>query len=85
MRRTFVVEREFLARMSDAMHATGERLPLECIRSMRIAQRALAIDRPQRVHPEHVLDVGDEELLVLLLVMQPELDERIARDVADRR
>ena len=35
-----------------------------------------AVDRAERVQPEGVLQVGEDQLLVLLLVVQPELDER---------
>ena len=46
---------------------------MHCTRS-----RLLAIDGPERVGGEDVLDVGDDQLLVLLLVVQPQLDHGVA-------
>ncbi len=76
MARRFVVEVEAVALVSDLAHAALERdprqrrcLPLACIAC------TFAEDRTQRVDREHVLDVGHEQFLVLLLVVQSDLDQ----------
>src|SRR5665213_2795041 len=91
VRRQLVVEREALVLMSDAMHAAAERLPRRFGEHALGQLRALAIDGAKRIHPEDVLDVRDEQLLMLLLVMESEHDERIRRmililvDLAEER
>src|SRR5664279_128306 len=70
VRRQLVVEREALVLMSDAMHAAAERLPRRFGEHALGQLRALAIDGAKRIHPEDVLDVRDEQLLMLLLVME---------------
>jgi hypothetical protein len=52
-------------------------VPAKRRREGRGTGRPRQVRRPHRVHPERVLDVRDEQLLVLLLVVQPELDERV--------
>ena len=49
------------------------------------AERRLDVGRLERVAREHVLDVHQQQLLVLLLVVQAELDERGERRATRRR
>ena len=74
----FVVEGEAVAGVADLADALGEAQPLERRRVRRRRGRGAvgAIDRVERVEPEQVLQVGEHQLLVLLLVVQAELDDR---------
>jgi hypothetical protein len=73
--RQLVVEREATGR-SDLRDAAVVAAPAERRRATRRAAVRRAICGPQRLRPEHVLRVGQDQLLVLLLVMQAELDSR---------
>src|SRR4051812_32910335 len=67
--RTLVVEGESVARVSDGPYTFSEVAPLDRLRlrvSMRVGLRGRAsIGGTQRVRPEHVLDVSEEQLLML--------------------
>ena len=55
--------------------ATRQEAAADCRRRCRGAPRPAAIGRLQRIAPEGVLDVGQQQLLMLLLVLQAELDQ----------
>ncbi len=76
VRRPLVVERERVAVVPDASDAGR---PFDEARGRRrrppLERRGRAIRGSQRILPEVMLQVGQQQLLVLLLVMQSELDE----------
>ena len=74
--RGFVVEAEALAFMTDRMNARGN--INETARALRRARRLPfgVIDRVGRVLREGMQDVGEQQFLVLLLVMQADLQNR---------
>lgn len=74
MARRFVVEAESVAGMADLLHAAVERYPVWLGRGRRHRRRAFEVCRLERIAREQVLEVGDDQLLVLLLVMQTQLD-----------
>jgi hypothetical protein len=77
VRGALVVEREARPVVADPVHALVYGMPRERRDGRRPVRRApRAVRRSQRVGPEHVLDVHQQQLLVLLLVVQPQLDER---------
>src|SRR5688500_20163991 len=60
--------------MPDVVQACYEVLPLHGrVRAAR--QHDVSVNGTQRIHREHVLDVRDHQLLVLLLVMDAELEQ----------
>jgi hypothetical protein len=76
MTRSLVVEREVAARMAgfhDAL-ATGQEAQ-RYRRRRDIIRCRLRVGRLQRVAPESVLDVGKQQLLVLLLMLQAQFDQ----------
>ena len=75
MARPLVVEGEAAAGVADLADRFVEAQPLERRRRRVVDGRGRAIHRLERVEREQVLDVGEDELLMLLLVMQPELDD----------
>ena len=63
--------------MADPVDAFGETHPLECAHRFRLAPGVGAhIGRSQRITGEVVFQVGQEQFLVLLFMVQPELDNR---------
>jgi hypothetical protein len=73
--RGFVVESETGARVPHLGDAAGVFDPVHR-RGDHTAQRPLrVVDRVQRVHRQQVFDVGEQQLLVLLLVLQAELHQ----------
>ena len=86
MRGRLVVEREARRRRDRCDGSPPRRTPSSSRRSRATIATRRRIRGTQRIHPEHVLDVGEHQLLVLLLVVQPELDHRqrrMIRVVAD--
>ena len=81
MARRLVVEREARAVVADLDQ------PPPATRSSRAPARRAFAARVRRaqyagfsgLQREQVLDVGEDQLLVLLLVLQPELDQRVVR------
>ena len=65
----FVVETESISPMSGFIDARRVYLPLSRSRRGAIHRRTLAIGGTQRVAPEQVLDVSQQQLLMLLLVV----------------
>src|SRR4029079_504830 len=78
MARTLVVEREAGSVVTDLHETAGMGRPFQGRDLGRGRRRggpeARPIRGPQRVRPQRVLDVGEDELLVLLLVLQSQLD-----------
>ena len=76
MRGAFVVEREAVAVVAERHEAAVEAMPR--VRPGRDGRErpARVIDGPRRVAREEMLDVGEQEFLVLLLVMQAEFGQR---------
>ncbi len=74
--RLLVVETEVVAAMADLVDAARQVEPLRRRRARLCHRRPGAVARPDRVAPERVLDIGQEQLLMLLLVIEPELDQR---------
>lgn len=76
MTRPLVVECEFATDMTDLDHTFVERHVRERWRCHRQCARCIdRIDRFQRVLRKRVLDVGENEFLVLLLVLDTQLDQ----------
>src|SRR5439155_7778285 len=73
--RALVVEREPLARMADLGRARLVPVPAQRGRASSRDLRRLSIDGMQRILRQQMLHVGQQELLMLLLVVQAELDE----------
>src|SRR5579864_3543373 len=72
--RTLIVKGEICALMADLNEPTGE---LDKSQRSRLGSPTPArrlIGRQQRVQREHMLDVHQDQLLMLLLMMQAELD-----------
>ncbi len=76
MRRRLVVEAEAVPAVADLVHRGRHVEPAERRDRLGAAQPGLAIDRADRVAREGMLDVGQQQLLVLLLVVQAERDQR---------
>ncbi len=76
MHRQFVVEGETAVAMTDFVDAAGNVEPSQRRRGGRGGSRLGPIARADRIAPEGVLDVGHEQLLMLLLMLQAELDQR---------
>jgi len=76
--RRFVVEAVvavLIGRVAHLEHALVEGEPAKRLRLHRRDRPALRIRGVRRVERQHVLDVGEQQLLVLLFVMQAERDE----------
>src|SRR5215469_6124126 len=71
----FVVESKSVARVTNAVNARFAFTPSECGRARRHSQRFRLL-RPKWHRPECMLDIGDDQLLMLLLVIQPKFNER---------
>ena len=77
--RAFVVEGEAVAVVADRRcRPAGEGEPAQRRAAGDRRQRPAVGDRPARsgLQRQHVLDVGEDQFLVLLLVVQAELDQR---------
>ncbi len=84
MARHLVVEPEAAAIMADVVKPAGEGDPARLARPDRSQGPLLLVRRPERVARQQVLEVGEDELLVLLLVLQAQLEQlgrvRLARE-----
>ena len=70
--RQFVVEGKARACMANLHQAALERLPVAGRSRLAVChRRGISVGGPQRVAPQQMLDVGQQQLLVLLLVLQP--------------
>src|SRR5690349_18197327 len=65
-----VVESKSIAGMSNAGNATFEFAPFECRRAGPNPE-AFCLFRTKRHRPECMLNIGDDQLLMLLLMIQP--------------
>ena len=76
MLRPLVVECEPSPVVADPAHAGRVELPFDggCIGLPYLVRWGVV--RAERVQPERMLQVGEQQLLVLLLMVQTELDER---------
>ncbi len=74
MARRLVVETEVLAMSADLVLAADAAHELERRRLVGRELLAIAVRRPERIREERLLDVREQELLVLLLVVEPEQD-----------
>src|SRR5215470_11586397 len=72
---SLVVEYEIRPGVADRDHPALER-DERVRRRVAARPRSSAVCRTERIRAEVVLEVGDEQLLVLLLVMQAQLDHR---------
>ncbi len=73
--------------MSDLVHPLGDINPRERRHRARRDETGFTIGGTQRIHPQHMFDVGQHQFLVLLLVVGAEFDERrrrMRRVVPDR-
>lgn len=75
MARPLIVEGEAAARMPDLDDAARKVDPVHGRNRACGRRRRRCVDRVGRVGGEGVLDVGQHQFLVLLLVMQAELDQ----------
>jgi hypothetical protein len=82
--RALVVEREALAAVPDGDEAAVEPHPVVRDACHRREPPSGLVHRLQRIARQHVLDVGEHQLLVLLLVLQTEFDQRIDLGVVRR-
>ena len=76
--RTFVVERKAAALEADGINTLGKAMPLERRDGDFVRCQVLrfdAIGRTKRIRPQAVLHVGDDQFLMLLLMIDTELDE----------
>ena len=74
--RQFVVEGKARACMACLHQAALERLPVAGRSRLAVChRRGISVGGPQRVAPQQMLDVGQQQLLVLLLVLQPQLQQ----------
>ena len=86
MARALVVEREAGAVVADLDDAAAIDVdPAAAARGRARAADAGCVDGVERVAEKHVLDVHEQQLLVLLLVVQAELDERATAVQVGRR
>src|SRR5207253_5825673 len=83
---TFVVVGESIAIMTDLdsclievdeVIGTDHRAVRRNLRRDQRSRPTLAENRTERILREHVLDIGDEQFLMLLLVMKPENQNRL--------
>src|SRR5437870_13920621 len=81
MTRCFVVERKAVAVMPD-FHETLAELDPGHGRSARTCYRRAHryVRGSEWIARQHVLEVGEDQLLMLLLVVHPQLDQRAQRD-----
>jgi hypothetical protein len=76
MARRFVVERKAFRVVADLDQAVTAGDEAQGHRRTRIDCRRRVVGRPQRIAPERMLDVGQQQLLVLLFVLQAQLHQR---------
>ena len=78
MARTFVVEGKAVAGMADLDQAALEVDPARRGVSREVGGAARwRIGRLQRIERQHVLGIHQDQLLMLLLVIEPELEQRV--------
>ena len=75
MPRRLIVESERAARVADLAGPFRERSPGERRRGVSFRAARRPVRRMERIAREDVLDVGEDQLLVLLLVVEAELDD----------
>ena len=78
MRRLFVVEAEAVAVVADRMDAGDQRAARPALRPPRGHCQSRIVGRMGFVEREGVQDVGEQQFLVLLLVIEADLDDRDA-------
>ena len=72
----FVVVGEAFAAVPDFVHAAGNLTPMPSAgRRFRRRSGSLAVSGPQRIRGEQSQDIGQHQLLVLLLVVDAHLDQ----------
>ena len=74
MAREFVIEAELIAAIADFNHAAGVVQPLVRLSVAALRDARFSVDRLQGIGPESVLDVGRDQLLMLLFVMHSQFD-----------
>src|SRR5579884_3011129 len=80
-----VVETESVTGMTNAHHAAAICFPFWIYGAARLlCLSSLVICRPQRLTPERVFDISENQLLMLLLMLQSEFDVRKQRRMAVR-
>ncbi len=77
-----VVEGEPAFAVADRDQAAVEGEVAQCCRSTAVGAGLRAIGRPQRAAREGVQEIGEQQLLMLLLVVEPELDDRACPGIA---
>ena len=76
MRRSFVVEAEAATLMANRVASARQFDPFELWRSgSGVCQRWWQISRQQRIGGKGVFDVGQQQFLMLLLVLEAKLDD----------
>ncbi len=76
MRRGFIIEAEFFSVVADGMNAWRHfNITARALRRARFSP-VRVVDRVGRILRKSVQDVGDQQFLMLLLVVQPDLDDR---------
>ena len=86
MARAFVVERETFSVMADQGDAAGMLVPKNPLVSRkRIGRRCFPYRRPKRILEERVLDVGQQQFLVLLLVRDAQFDQASMSGIVQQR
>src|SRR6266436_6064275 len=73
--RRFIVKAEGMGHSADFTQAFSIRLRLLCDACLAHGLRYAVIRRPQRAGPERMLDVGNDQLLMLLLVIASQLNQ----------
>ena len=77
---SFVVEGEAVPGVSHRTHSRLVGMPVRALACRHVGRNgAVPIRGAQRIEREQVLDVHEEQLLVLLLVLQPDLQDRGGR------
>src|SRR5687768_1999899 len=85
MARALVVEREAGAVVADPHDSTGNVQPFQRRRRRPDGKGARVAGGPPWLDAEVELDVGEDQLLVLLLVVEPELEERARLTAVEQR
>lgn len=82
MGRAFIVEGEAVAVVADAGHATRVLGPAGRRGGRQGGGAVGRVGRPERVGVQQVLDVGEDQFLVLLLVVEPQFQQGVESRVA---
>jgi len=82
-----VVKRKAIARMANLAKPAGQHMPDQWLCGFRFGGHRLrrVVGRMHRIARQQVLDVGQQQLLVLLLVLQAQLHQRAQRRVVGQR